>query len=190
MQFQSQKVHYSGSDSYKFIDGMIKSKGSELLVVSPYVDNYYAKALLRASRHRRVRIVTSPDAIAHKDSFLRHITLQRMKGYAKATVYFGLLSMITFYLRFYYVLVPIAALAIVSLALTLRSRHSTAIRLKVVKNKFVHEKLYISNGTAVTGSANLTYSGMHRNIEHVDVTKDPQEVGVLMKHFEALWSMD
>jgi phosphatidylserine/phosphatidylglycerophosphate/cardiolipin synthase-like enzyme len=184
------KEHYSGSESYKLVDRMIKDKGSELLVVSPYIDNYYARVLLRASGRRRVRIVTSPDALTYRHSFIRSISIQRMKGYAKATAYFGLLSAITLYLKFYYVFLPIAAIAVVSFLLTLKSRHSDAIRLKVIKDKFVHEKLYISNGIAVTGSANLTYNGMHKNIEHVDVVRDPVEVRTLTNHFEELWNME
>jgi phosphatidylserine/phosphatidylglycerophosphate/cardiolipin synthase-like enzyme len=181
---------YSGSDSYRFVDRLINSKGSELLVVSPYIDNYYARALLRASRRRRVRIVTSPDAIAHRDSFLRSIRMQRMKGYAEATVYFVLLSAIALYLRFYCIAAPVVALALAAFALMLRSRHSTAIQLKVIRDRFVHEKLYISNGTAVIGSANLTYSGMHKNIEHVEMIRNGQEVDALKRHFEELWSRE
>ncbi len=181
-----EQEQYSGSDSYKFVDRMLNSRGSELLVVSPYIDDYYARALLRASRRRRVRIVTSPDALAHS-SFLRSISLQRMKGHAKATAYFALLSTIVLYLKFYYIAVPIVLLALASFTLMLRSRRSTAMQLKVIKDKFVHEKLYISNGTAITGSANLTYRGMHKNIEHVEMIRDAREVSALKRHFEELW---
>jgi phosphatidylserine/phosphatidylglycerophosphate/cardiolipin synthase-like enzyme len=111
-----------------------------------------------------------------------------MKGHAKASAYFLLLSAAALYLRFYYIAMPIIIIALVSLALMLKSRHSTAMQLKVIKDKFVHEKLYISNGTAVTGSANLTYSGMHKNIEHVELTRDVKEVSELTRHFEELWN--
>jgi phosphatidylserine/phosphatidylglycerophosphate/cardiolipin synthase-like enzyme len=113
-----------------------------------------------------------------------------MKGYAKAALYFALLSAIALYLGFYYIAAPIVALALASFALMLRSRRSTAIQLKVIRDKFVHEKLYISNGTAVIGSANLTYSGMHKNIEHVEVIRNGKEVDALKRHFEELWSRE
>ncbi len=179
---------YSGSDSYKFIDKMINSRGSELLIVSPYIDAYYAKALLRASRYRRVRIVTAPDALAYRGSCLKSLSTERLKGYAQTSAYFTLLSMITLYLRFYYVAIPIVVVALVSLVLMLRSRQSTAIQLKVITDKFVHEKLYISNGAAMIGSANLTYRGMHKNIEHVEIVRGEKEVAMLKRHFEDLWS--
>lgn len=183
----SQKEQYSGSDSYKFVNRLINSKGGELLVVSPYIDNYYTKVLLRASRHRHIRVVTSPEALLYRHSLLRSIRMQRTKGYAKTTVYFTLLSTITLYLRFYYIALPVIAITLASFALTLRSMRRSTIRLKVITDKFVHEKLYISNGTAVTGSANLTYSGMHKNIEHIELTSDAQKVETLKRHFEELW---
>ncbi len=180
--------HYSGSESHMFVDGLISGKGRELLIVSPYIDNYYARALLRASKRKRVRIVTSPDALEYRGSFLGSLSLHKMMGYAKATAYFSVLFAIGLYLKFYYVVAPIAVIAMAMFVLMLRSRNSANIRLKVIREPFVHEKLYICNGTAVTGSANLTYKGMHRNIEHVEVTSDDQEVAALERHFEELWS--
>jgi phosphatidylserine/phosphatidylglycerophosphate/cardiolipin synthase-like enzyme len=61
------------------------------------------------------------------------------------------------------------------------------LHLKVVSSDFIHEKLYISDTIAITGSANLTYSGMHRNIESINITKNLEEVERLKKHFDRLW---
>jgi phosphatidylserine/phosphatidylglycerophosphate/cardiolipin synthase-like enzyme len=181
---------YSGSDSYKFVDRMIKEGGSELLVVSPYIDNYYTRVLMRTSRHRRVRVITSPEALLYRNSLLRSIRSTHLKGYAEAAGYFTALSLIVLALRFYYIDVPIIAITAISYALMIRAFRSRAIRLKVIKDKFVHEKIYISNGTAVTGSANLTYSGMHKNIEHVEKTHDAKYVDALRRHFEELWASE
>jgi phosphatidylserine/phosphatidylglycerophosphate/cardiolipin synthase-like enzyme len=178
---------YSGSSSYRFVDKLINKGNDELLVVSPYLDNYYIKVLIRASRHRRVRIVTSSEALMYPHSMLKSLRYHRSKGSAKASAYFLALSAITLYLRFYYVALPIFALALVSLALTLRSVRSKSLQLKVITDRFVHEKLYISSDSAVTGSANLTYNGMHKNIEHVELTRDAREVAALRRHFEELW---
>ena len=38
------------------------------------------------------------------------------------------------------------------------------------------------------GSANLTYSGMHKNIEHIEVIKEGDRIAELEKHFRQLWT--
>lgn len=182
--------HYSGSSSHKLVDGLISGPGSELLVVSPYIDNYYARALLKASKRKKVRIITSPDALEYRNSFLKSLGAQKMKGYAKATLYFSVLSAVTVCFGLYYMIAPVIAITALMFLLMLRARNSTAIQLKVIKKPFVHEKLYVCNGVAVTGSANLTYSGMHRNVEHVDLTRKEELVSALKDHFEELWARE
>ena len=60
---------------------------------------------------------------------------------------------------------------------------------KIIAEKFVHAKMYISDGKyAVTGSANLTESGLWRNIEHVIIINNPKDVEKLEDDFEHLWS--
>ncbi len=61
------------------------------------------------------------------------------------------------------------------------------LKVKVAKGKFVHEKVYIGNDIAIVGSANLTYNGMHKNVEHIDVIKDDARIRQLREHFESLW---
>src|SRR5271157_2748957 len=119
-----QGVQYSGSDSYKFVDKLIKSGSGEMLVVSPYIDNYYARVLLRASRRRRFRVITSPEALLYRHSLLKRLRLHRMKAYAKATAYFAILSAIALYLAFYYLAIPIVLLMLVSFALMIKSSNS------------------------------------------------------------------
>jgi len=62
------------------------------------------------------------------------------------------------------------------------------IEVRVSGGPFVHEKIYIGSDTAITGSANLTYSGMHRNIEHIEITHDPERIAELGRHFNGLWN--
>ncbi|MDE1811173.1 MAG: hypothetical protein KGH66_03965, partial [Candidatus Micrarchaeota archaeon] len=66
-------------------------------------------------------------------------------------------------------------------------RLETRLRVRIADKKFVHEKLYIGESTAITGSANLTFNGMHKNIEHIETTADPRKVQELTRHFDELW---
>ena len=65
-------------------------------------------------------------------------------------------------------------------------RISNGVSVKVPRN-FVHAKMYISGQMAMIGSANLTYSGMHRNIEHMSVIRSSREIGRLASQFWELW---
>ena len=47
--------------------------------------------------------------------------------------------------------------------------------------------MYIAEHAAATGSANLTYSGMHRNVEHLSMTYSHDEIRRLEKQFWRLW---
>ena len=51
-------TYYYGSDTYKHIDDLIE-RGREILMVSPYVDRYYAEKLLEYSKGRRLYLISS-----------------------------------------------------------------------------------------------------------------------------------
>ncbi|MGC8671522.1 MAG: phospholipase D-like domain-containing protein, partial [Candidatus Micrarchaeia archaeon] len=60
------------------------------------------------------------------------------------------------------------------------------IAVKVPK-EFVHAKLYIGEAEALEGSANLTFSGMHKNIEQLRLVKSEEEIKALKAEFDKLW---
>jgi len=76
----------------------------------------------------------------------------------------------------------------VLLAYLRHKRANSNLQVKVITERFVHEKLYISGNTAISGSANLTYNGMHKNIEHIEVTKDESKIREMRRHFESMWN--
>lgn len=56
------------------------------------------------------------------------------------------------------------------------------------QGKFIHSKIYVAdNERAVTGSANLTYSGLHSNDETVHVTENVEEAHEVQRNFMELW---
>ena len=60
---------------------------------------------------------------------------------------------------------------------------------KVIKRDFVHAKIYVVDGRiAMVGSANLTYSGLWNNIEHLLITQTQEEVEMIEGDFDKLWN--
>ena len=56
------------------------------------------------------------------------------------------------------------------------------------KSTFIHSKLYIVDGSyGVSGSANLTYSGLNTNVESLSITETPEEVKELEHNFMKTW---
>lgn len=185
-----QNDSYSGDSSYKYVDNLIKNSDPELMIVSPYISDYYTKRLMDKSNNKRIRIVTSESSMSYKNALLNKYVAESTKGYLKALGFFLLLDLISIYLQFSYTTIILTALLLILVLLTYRKYKKTDknLRVKVAKSKFVHEKLYIGRDTAIVGSANLTFNGMHRNVEHIDVIKDQRRIAELRAHFETLWS--
>ncbi len=177
---------YSGQDSYKQVDALI-AHARKLMIVSPYISNGYAKVLAaRAASGVSVRVVTSESAVG-KGSVL--------KGgfgmpYVKAILFLVLLDAISIYLGFIYTTLIISLMIAILGTLSFARRRGISLNMvvKVSRDRFVHEKIYLSDDIAITGSANLTFSGMHRNVEHIYVIRDPARVRELRAHFERLWA--
>ncbi len=180
---------YSGDSSYKYVDRLLKEKDGELLIISPYLSKYYVKMLAGIAQNRRIRVITSNSSLGYRDSNLKNFTISGMSGYIKAIAFFLLLDIISVFLNFAYTTIILTAIVlIVALLAYLRhKRTSSNMIVKVISDRFVHEKLYINGNTAITGSANLTYNGMHKNIEHIEVTKDSAKIKELKSHFESMW---
>ena len=176
---------YSGKNVYRYIEQVI-TKGRRVLIVSPYIDRYYANFILGNSRGRKFYILSS----SMDDSAKKLLSAGR---FPKGAAYFSLVLLAAdalmylsrAYLPFLYLL-PIAALS-VALLVFLASRKPKNINLRFPK-EFVHAKLYISERMAVHGSANLTYKGMHKNIEHVEMAYDEGEIKRLESQFWQLWN--
>lgn len=186
---RSEREHYSGNSSYQYVNQLIKNKDKELLIVSPYISNHYTRMLMKEAGRKRIRIITSGSSLAYKDSMLKRLHKGGIGGNLIVALYFAILDAITIYLRFFYISIAIALLFILVLCITVsrRRRAESNITLKTTGSDFVHEKMYISDSMAIIGSANLTYAGMHKNIEHIEVIKDSCEIEELKRHFNSLW---
>lgn len=182
---------YSGDSSYMFVDELIKNKDNTLRIVSPYISNHYTKMLLGMKRKKDIRIITSRVSLEYRNSLLKEfLGLGRFKKYMHLMVIFTAAAIFAFLIRFISIGLLASVLDLLTVALFCRAykrRTETMLRVKIADKKFVHEKLYIGDNTAITGSANLTFSGMHKNVEHIERTNDQRKVAELVKHFDELW---
>ncbi|MGI0141040.1 MAG: phospholipase D-like domain-containing protein [Candidatus Micrarchaeales archaeon] len=175
---------YSGRDTYRYVERVIL-KGRKILIVSPYIDQYYANFILRNLRGRSFNIVSSSmdkraQKLLTKGKFPTDLLISSaILSIADAMLYYLEYSLYGLYLT---ILIVVMIAAVIYLA----SKKPTSIHLKVPK-EFVHAKLYISENIAVHGSVNLTYKGLHKNVEHVEMVDDPDEIAKLERQFWDIW---
>lgn len=178
--------NYEGTDTYKYIDGLLRKRSNELLVITPFLGPSYASALWKEAGKKKVYVVISNSKINSKAwKLLSH---GRLGGYARAFAYLAVLSALLFYLKLkVFAFGTVALLAAVLLLAIIRRSKRGNLHVKISDRLFIHEKLYITDTEAISGSANLTYGGTHRNLEQIAITHDPSEIRRLKEHFWAVW---
>jgi phosphatidylserine/phosphatidylglycerophosphate/cardiolipin synthase-like enzyme len=177
--------HYYGTDTYKYINGMIKSS-RRMYIVSPYIDRYYANLMARSTRSTEFYIISSSIDVDAKKRL--------EKGGSKIILaLWAIASILLFYLEFaagvhsYLLAFSILPILWGFGRYSSGSRAARRIHIKVPR-QFVHAKTYVSDQQAISGSVNLTYKGTHSNVEHIEVSKDPREVGIMQEQFWELWN--
>ena len=173
---------YSGPATYRLVEPILR-KGKRIMVVSPYIDSYYAEFILRHSRGKRIRIIASS-----MDKRALNM-LSRGKRSMLPMLYSVCMAFITFLTinSDFYRLWPLPAAALaVSAMLSVRGAHGNDIIVRIPK-RFTHAKMYINEECAANGSANLTYQGMHMNIEHIELIRNHGQRGELEREFWELW---
>lgn len=179
---------YSGNDTYKIVDKLVKDNSGELLIITPYIDLFYAKMLIKESGRKKVAILTSGSPV-NRDA-IKELSSLNPYRFLKPISYFSVLSIILIYLKFYPFAIAAAVIGTANFAYMVRKRgfERRNLRLKVAKGKFFHEKIYVTNNASITGSTNLTFRGTHRNIEHVEYTEDETKTRNLREHFKSVWN--
>jgi phosphatidylserine/phosphatidylglycerophosphate/cardiolipin synthase-like enzyme len=187
---EKEKISYSGNESYKQID-ILLNNSSELKIISPYISLFYAKKLAGLAKSKKIWIITAkPNSNSDLAAFKYLTKLNNIMTFIKLFIYFAIIGAFAILFKFYtaaLILVIVFLLVFVVLRLKYGSITHSNIFLKTSK-QFIHEKIYIGNNSAIIGSANLTYSGTHKNIEYIEVIKEKEKIKSLEKHFDSLWS--
>jgi len=170
---------------------LTESKES-LDIVSPYLSAQYAQLLVRkAESGVMVRLMTSSWTGRYHQQALgvlapRSTVRFYWPPFVAGILGLVILSVLGYFLAGVIVLVGCVLAAILAKRQPARSIHT--LQVKIQPREFVHVKLYIVDGRmAVTGSANLTFSGMNSNVERVEVKESAPEVAQEIVAFEELW---
>jgi phosphatidylserine/phosphatidylglycerophosphate/cardiolipin synthase-like enzyme len=179
----------STESSYKAVEKLLFSKGRNLYIISPFVSAYYLKALKRISSRKNVYLITSESSYKKAVEYAGSSNYGIPKPQHAAVV--AAVAVLAFILRQYIItLLAIDMFGIwasfFSVAM-LSPKKKSRMHVRIVRGNFVHEKVYISEKSAITGSANLTYSGMHKNTERINIVDDKKEIEELRRHFEDMW---
>ena len=176
-------VGYSGNESYRYVEKAIDEAG-ELLIVSPYIDMYYAKFIAQKSKGKKIRIISSSMETAAK---MEIGGSRRLKGLFYFIFFLFFADLALYLIHIDIVLVEAASVLLLAVAVPLGARKKGAVAEMKHPKKFVHAKMYISDTLAIVGSANLTYRGMHSNIEHLEIITDREKIGELRRIFWKMW---
>jgi hypothetical protein len=180
--FERKTLSYCGSESYKHVDRLLKDE-REVLIVSPYIDDYYAEFLLRHSDGKTFHILSS----SMKESAARKLRSSRLPGALAINLAVLLVNAMFLYAGRLFLLFSAITLSLSSLYLASAILSRNRIYLKTPKG-FIHAKMYVGNSAAIEGSANLTYPGMHRNIEQISMTNEGKRISEMKREFWRLWN--
>ncbi len=161
---------------------MLKGE-KNLLIISPYIDDYYAAFLARHSHGRKRYIISS----SIRGSASKRLRRSDIGNPLVATFLAVSVNWLLFLLNEFNPALAIVSICFGFVLIAYSLARRSSIYLKVPKD-FVHAKLYVGDSVAVEGSANLTYAGMHKNLESVRLITDRREVEALKRRFWTLWN--
>ena len=180
---------YSGKNSYKLMDDFLLSKGRSLMIISPYISEYYINKLLKESKKSRIYIITSnKNEGVHAKKYYHLPIMGYIKLLASALVVGAVSLFFGYYVLSLLIIQMIILITIPYAIIFVKILFSRDQKMEIrISKAFIHEKIYIAEKSAITGSANLTYSGMHKNIEHIEAITDKKRIAELRAHFNSLW---
>ncbi len=193
---------YCGEESGRLLETLLRKAKSYVYVSSPYLTPEYVTLLLEKAREGvKVRLITSYSKV-NKEALelLENAQLIERRRGRKATPLKALI-LVTLASVVYPPLLALLLLFVwpptfIVIALKkikkrkkidiLLSVSPVSMRVKVPAEKFVHAKIYVVDGVAVVGSANLTWKGLHENVECLVVMRG-EAAEAVKKAFEEIW---
>ncbi|MEM0147191.1 MAG: phospholipase D-like domain-containing protein [Candidatus Micrarchaeaceae archaeon] len=178
---RASKEYSYGSRSYVPVEKIIK-KSTVLRIISPYIDPYYAEFLIRHAKGKRIRIISSSISKSAKAKLKR-------RSFSKFVAFVAFLLVLNMFLAHGQPALAFISLicSLIYLLVYLEDYETKKGILLKVPRRFVHAKVYIGDSAAVEGSANLTFMGMHKNIEQTRFIQNSEEVAILKNEFDKLW---
>jgi len=214
MELKTKNVEfYFGRGVGMIIEGLLAKAKKRLWIVSPWISEKYARALNKlADKNVKVRVVTSDDTnnSAHRKALEELIGEKELVQEEEEEYKFGLLLWggLLFGLLGFVVLpfdtlsglfyMVLGGLGVLFYFITSGKRKikniahepDPKVELHIFNwgggDEQLHSKMYIVDDVAIVGSANLTESGLFRNIEFVAVIRDPELIKEIEELFEEI----
>lgn len=177
-----ERASYYGNETYKHVEKLLRSE-SDLLIVSPYIDAYYADYLLKNSRGKNIYVISSSIKREVAKKFAPSMLPTAMRS-AFLFASFNALLLLSGYFNTY---LALASFGIAAAFAVFSAPAKSRVHLKIPK-RFVHAKMYLGNRSAIEGSANLTYVGTHRNIEKINIISNQESIDELRNQFWKMWN--
>ncbi len=214
MELRTKNVEfYFGRGVGMIIEGLLAKAKKRVWVVSPWISEKYARALNKlASRKVDVKVVTSDDynnwshrraldILFHEQEFVKTEVEETNNGILAilGLLFFlaGLGSVFT-NVGVAAILLGIGTLLAIIYFGTSSTREREILSVKPYPlvelyifnwgggDEQLHSKIYIIDDVAIIGSANLTESGLFRNIEFVAVIRNPELIKEIEDLFEEI----
>ncbi len=171
------------------LEDILLSAKTRLWVVSPWISPKYANILVKkASEGVNVKLLTSNDFSnkTHRNSVSNMITfkrkIKRSPAYLSIIFTFLFLALASIEL-FWLALTVVPIFIFLRYGITFVAEPKLQITIFDKRKEFTHSKIYISDHISATGSANLTESGLWRNVETIVVMRDPEVTEDISKVF-------
>lgn len=187
---------YDGQNAGRVLLPLIHSARRQLFVCSPFIGPEYARLLVHKARSGVAVYVLTSSASENKthQEALAVLTSRSapMLHRSLILIAFGFLFLLFGLVRSSWALMYLGAMFLaIGLVYSFRKlqapRHQSGLQLRISRD-FVHAKIYGADGViAATGSPNLTFSGLNRNVEHLEVFEEP-EASPLINSFYELWN--
>jgi len=187
---------YDGQNAGSLLLPLIHSARRQLFVCSRFIGPEYARLLVQKARSGvDVYVLTSlaSDNKRHQEA-LAVLTGRPPPTLGRTVIFitFGFLLLLFNLFRSSWISVYLGAMFMgIGLVYGFRKlqapRDHSRLQLRISR-PLIHAKIYSADGViAGTGSANLTFSGLNRNVEHIDVFEGP-EASRVINSFYKLWN--
>lgn len=187
---------YDGQNAGSVLLPLIHSARRQLFVCSPFISPQYARLLVQKVRSGvDVYVLTSlaSENKTHQEA------LAVLTGHSPPMLHrcfillaFGFLFLLFSILHSSWIFMYLGAMFLAfGLVYGLRRlhdrRHRSGLQLRISR-AFVHAKIYgADDAIAATGSANLTFGGLNRNLEHLEIFEGSEASPVIDSFYE-LWN--
>jgi len=171
---------FSGKGVGERLENVIRGSNKFLIVISPWISDKYASIIMSKVKDGvKAIVVTSEDS---EKAFRKAMRGCEKKERSKRSLLFWALALPLTVVALIALLREIGLLlSVIVIIASLKRRkkgYGKGNRIKVIivgKDHFVHAKIYVNESKAVTGSANLTESGLWRNVELIHIFDKGEE---------------